>query len=167
MRLATLFGTATIILILACKTTAMAAPSSLDTDIPPPSPVFEVEPGERPGYIRTPGYWNWSHGRYVWIPGRWVAEQKGSLWTPDSWEQHGSKWHFVPGHWEADPEAANASEPVMISTNDEDIAELESATPIPDPTAKSPANGKKKPRIVRKKKIDYTDTKKWPRYIRR
>lgn len=179
MRFAVFSAFMAIATILAQPTIAAAAPAAteIETDIAPPEPVFEVEPRARKGFIRTPGYWSWTRGRYTWMPGKWVPDHKGYLWTPDSWEQRGNKWHFVPGHWDVDPEAAekaaSASEPVIIPPVDHDLLEIETDTanhehdaastaaePAPAPAAVTKA----KKRVVRPKKIDYNDTKKWPRY---
>jgi len=76
---------------------------SFGVEIAPPPPRVEAVPRPRPGFIWTPGYWGWDHGRHVWVEGRWIEARPGQLWVPDRWveyrEQRGSHWHLEPGHW--------------------------------------------------------------------
>lgn len=111
----------------------------------PPEPVYEVDPGPRPGYVLAPGYWLWDGKRHVWKASRWIAAREGFQWVPDQWEQRGDAWHLAPGHWVED----EAYE--VVEERPEDGA--------------APANAKKKPSVKRVKRIDYNDTRKWPRVI--
>jgi WXXGXW repeat (2 copies) len=70
---------------------------------PPPLPVYEQPMCPGPGYIWTPGYWNWdpNYG-YFWVPGTWVpAPFVGALWTPGYWGWNPGLAVFVwhSGYW--------------------------------------------------------------------
>jgi OOP family OmpA-OmpF porin len=42
--------------------------------IRPPMARYEAVPRHhRPGYAWRAGYWGWAHGRYIWVPGYWMA----------------------------------------------------------------------------------------------
>ena len=93
-----------LLLILALPLTAQAHP--LDAPkAPPAEPVYEVDPGDRPGYSRVVGHWEWTGDNYMWSPGRWVENRPGYVWVADSWSQRGKKWHLAPGHYEVDGDA--------------------------------------------------------------
>ncbi len=90
-----------LVLMLAVPLSVQAR--SLDAPkAPPHEPVYEVDPGERPGYTRVVGHWEWTGDNYMWSPGKWVADKDGDLWVNDSWSQRGKKWHLTPGHYESD-----------------------------------------------------------------
>lgn len=118
----------------------------------PPEPIYEVNPGERPGFILSPGYWRWNGTRHVWRPARWVAIREGYLWTPDRWEQRGDKWTLAAGHWAPDPAYVDIEEDV--SSQSVSATETRAAEPV-----------KKYTKRVRKP--DYSDPTQYPRYIRR
>jgi hypothetical protein len=90
--------------LIALGTATMPAHArvNLDVDIgvAPPAPQVEVVPAARPGYVWTPGYWNWDGGRHVWVGGTWVAERPGYAYAPARWEERNGRHHFVAGHWE-------------------------------------------------------------------
>lgn len=70
-----------------------------DIQWPPPKPVYEVNPGDRPGYVLAPGFWYWNGTHHVWMPSRWIKQRDGYSWVPDQWEQRGDKWRFAAGYW--------------------------------------------------------------------
>lgn len=87
--------------------TSVQAKTAAQAPIPaPPEPVFEVEPGERPGYTWSPGYWQWNGARHVWTSGQWIANRPGYTWMPNGWERRGDTWRFARGHWEKSSEEA-------------------------------------------------------------
>jgi hypothetical protein len=89
----------TSILLMASAMPAMAR-VDVDINIAPPAPrVVEVPPPRR-GYVWAPGYWNYNHGRHVWVDGRWLHERRGYHWAPERWDQRNGHWHFERGHWE-------------------------------------------------------------------
>lgn len=59
---------------------------------PPPPPSVEIVPAARPGYLWTPGYWNWRGNRHVWVNGTWVHERRGYLYMQPTWVQEGDRW---------------------------------------------------------------------------
>lgn len=69
---------------------------------PPALPVYVQPPCPEPGYIWTPGYWDWDdeYGDYYWVPGTWVmAPQPGFLWTPPWWGWENGVYLFHEGYW--------------------------------------------------------------------
>ena len=59
-----------------------------------------VIPG--PGYIWTPGYWQWSpdDGDFYWVPGTWVQPPEPEvLWTPGYWSWGGNAYNWNDGYW--------------------------------------------------------------------
>ncbi len=86
------------------------AKQSSHAEVPaPPDPVYEVDPGERPGYTWTPGYWRWDGAQHTWISGHWIEDRPGYVWMPYGWEHRGHTWRFVKGHWEEDADSQTAS----------------------------------------------------------
>ena len=78
---------------------AAAAPVHVDISVAPPAPRFEAVPGARPGYLWTPGYWNWRGNRHYWVAGTWVRERRGYVYTQPTWVQEGEHWRFNRGAW--------------------------------------------------------------------
>ena len=68
---------------------------------PPPLPVYLQPPIPEPGYIWTPGYWDYGNGfGYYWVPGTWVeAPRPGLLWTPGYWGFERGTYGFHRGYW--------------------------------------------------------------------
>ncbi len=70
-------------------------------NIAPPAPRYE-RVVVRPGYVWSPGYYNWDgrYHRYVWVRGYYLPERRGHRWVPAHWRQgpHGG-WHYMRGHW--------------------------------------------------------------------
>lgn len=69
---------------------------------PPPPMRYEVygaAPG--PGYVWTPGYWNYRGNSYAWVGGSWRRPPRaGYRWSPGTWQQHprnGYRWR--DGRW--------------------------------------------------------------------
>ncbi len=70
------------------------APPQLRVEVPPPAPSH--------GHVWVAGYWSFSSGRYVWVPGSYVvAPQTGARWMPAQWVLRNGAWYFEPGRWEA------------------------------------------------------------------
>jgi hypothetical protein len=67
---------------------------------PPPLPVYDQPPMPAPGYMWTPGYWNWNNEDYYWVPGTWVEPPRpGVLWTPGYWGFSNGVYVFNSGYW--------------------------------------------------------------------
>lgn len=70
---------------------------------PPPAPAAEtlpVTPG--PTYVWVPGHWAWSpwHGRYLWVPGRYVQPPGPAyVWVPGFWAPSVGGHIWIGGHW--------------------------------------------------------------------
>ena len=128
-----------------------------DVALTPPAPIYEVTPGERSGYVWTPGFWRWDGKRYVWNGGHWIAQREGNAWIPDSWDKHGDKWHYTAGHWEG--------ENVVVTAEEEEITPS-LASVVPSSNASAVSSNKKPKHAMHKhvlKKPDYSNTRLWPR----
>jgi hypothetical protein len=67
---------------------------------PPPLPVYEQPLCPGPGYIWTPGYWDYGYGGYYWVPGTWVLPPAvGLFWTPGYWGYEGGLYVWHAGYW--------------------------------------------------------------------
>jgi len=69
---------------------------------PPPLPVYDQPPIPGPGYLWTPGYWDWSDDAddYYWVPGTWVEPpEPGYLWTPGYWRFYDGRYLYSGGYW--------------------------------------------------------------------
>jgi len=69
---------------------------------PPPLPVYDQPPMPAPGYIWTPGYWDWGDddSDYYWVPGTWVEPpEQGYLWTPGYWRFYDGRYLYSDGYW--------------------------------------------------------------------
>jgi WXXGXW repeat (2 copies) len=69
---------------------------------PPALPVYDQPPIPGPGYVWTPGYWDWSNDAndYYWVPGTWVEPpETGLLWTPGYWRYYNGNYLFSDGYW--------------------------------------------------------------------
>lgn len=77
-----------------------AADDDIRLDFSPPPPRYEILPAERPGFVWQPGYWEWRHGRHVWVRGHWVRERPGYHWQPSRWVERDGRWYFERGRWD-------------------------------------------------------------------
>ncbi len=68
-------------------------------DVAPPPPRHEIVPAPRHGFVWDPGYWEWRHGRYVWVRGHWVRERHGMYWHPSHWLERDGRWVLERGGW--------------------------------------------------------------------
>lgn len=67
---------------------------------PPPLPVYVQPPLPAPGYLWTPGYWNYGDAGYYWVPGVWVLPPiAGVLWTPGYWGFVDGYYRWNAGYW--------------------------------------------------------------------
>ena len=69
---------------------------------PPPLPVYDQPPIPSPGYVWTPGYWDWSDDSddYYWVPGTWIEPpDPGLVWTPGYWRFYDGRYLFSDGYW--------------------------------------------------------------------
>jgi hypothetical protein len=67
--------------------------------IAPPRLRVVVVPAPRPGWIWSPGYWNWSGAAYVWTDGVWLPARPGFSYVPAHWDRFAGGWRFIPGGW--------------------------------------------------------------------
>lgn len=69
-------------------------------DAPPPAPVEVVPAVPFVGAVWVGGYWNWSGGRHVWVPGHYVRANPGYRWQPHYWQRRpGGGWWLRGGVW--------------------------------------------------------------------
>jgi hypothetical protein len=71
-------------------------------NVAPPPPREEVVPAPRHGFAWDPGYWDWRHGRYVWVRGHWIRERHGMYWHPSHWVERDGHWVLERGGWHRD-----------------------------------------------------------------
>jgi len=90
---------------------AVAAPY-VEVHVGPPPPHHEVVPAARPGYVWSPGYWDWRGHRHVWVNGHWERARHGYVYHEPRWEQNGNQWRLHHGSWDRDhdgiPNSADA-----------------------------------------------------------
>jgi len=109
---------------------------------PPPAPIEELPPDQRPAGDNVqwlPGYWSWDEERtdFVWVSGFWRVPPPGRVWIAGSWRQApgGSQW--VQGFWQeaapASVEGAPASNQANIEYYPEPPRPLETAPSVPAP----------------------------------
>jgi hypothetical protein len=95
-----------LLLSLLLAASAFAAPAyaqvSVNINVGPPAPQYEVVPTIQPGYVWAPGYWGWNGERHVWVRGRAIVQREGYRWEPDRWEQRDRTYYRTEGHWEHD-----------------------------------------------------------------
>ena len=52
--------------------------------------------------MRTSGthrYWDWRHGRHVWVRGHWEHERRGYVYHAPTWVERDGHWEMVRGNW--------------------------------------------------------------------
>ena len=148
----------TFVVVAAASMSAFAGKSlSLDTDIPPPEPIYELDLGEREDHILSPGYWMWNGKQHVWMHARWIEKREGFVWVPDQWQRRGDKWYLAAGHWVEDEDYEVAEADIQ--------PEPKPAMPAAETAKKStPKKAAAKKRV---RKLNYRDPVKWPRPTRR
>ena len=78
------------------------AASYIDVRVGPPPPHYEVVPAARPGYMWSPGYWDWRGHRHVWVNGHWERARHGYVYHEPRWVQDGDRWRLHRGAWDRD-----------------------------------------------------------------
>jgi WXXGXW repeat (2 copies) len=69
---------------------------------PPLLPIYAQPPIPAPGYLWTPGVWNYGTAGYYWVPGTWARPPAvGLLWTPGYWGAGAGGFFFHAGYWGA------------------------------------------------------------------
>jgi hypothetical protein len=77
-----------------------AAAVDVWVNIGPPPERVEIIPDPRPGWVWTPGYWDWRGNRHVWHKGVWVRERPGYTFQPHRWVEHDGRWYLERGRWD-------------------------------------------------------------------
>jgi hypothetical protein len=71
----------------------------LFVNVPPPAPVVEVMPAPRVGYAWVPGFWEWRHGRHVWVRGHYLRHRHGYVYEQARWVDRGGHWYYTAPYW--------------------------------------------------------------------
>ena len=69
--------------------------------VPPPAAVVEVRPAVPfYGAVWIDGYYQHSHNRYHWVPGRYVRPPRPrAAWKPGHWQHNRRGWKWHKGYW--------------------------------------------------------------------
>jgi hypothetical protein len=79
---------------------AMAQVSiNIFTNLPPPTPQYEVSPAPRRGYVWAPGYWSWTGQHHEWTQGRWERARNGQQYQRAEWMRENDGWRLREGGW--------------------------------------------------------------------
>jgi len=82
---------------------AANALAQIHITIGPPARPHEVMPPRPPehrDWVWQPGYHRWDGGRYVWVPGVYVAPpHPRARWVAGRWDHRGGEYVWVEGHW--------------------------------------------------------------------
>jgi hypothetical protein len=81
---------------------ALPAQADVLVRVSPPPLRTEVVPAARPGFVWSPGYWNWNGRRHVWVGGSWMRERPGYVYHRPEWVQRGERWQMRRGGWDRD-----------------------------------------------------------------
>lgn len=92
------------VLVTGCAVVPAPVTVSADTvyaPVAPPVTQLEVVPAvPYVGAVWIRGYWNWSGGRHIWVPGHYVRPNPGYRWEPHQWVQRpGGGWSLHGGIW--------------------------------------------------------------------
>jgi hypothetical protein len=81
-----------------------AARSNVDlfVNIAPPPLRYEYVPAPRVGFVWAPGYWDWRHSRYHWVPGRYVRHRPGYYSEPARWSHRDDRYYYSRPGWRRD-----------------------------------------------------------------
>lgn len=81
-----------------------AARTNVDfyVSVAPPAVPYEVVPAPRHGFVWAPGFWDWRHGRYVWVGGHWVRHRPGYYYEPVRWVHQGGRYYRAGGWRDSD-----------------------------------------------------------------
>lgn len=89
-----------ILAFLAAPAVSVAQVSVSVTIAPPVLPIYEQPEPPAPGYIWTPGYWDYGPDGYFWVPGTWIEPpEPGLLWTPGYWGWSDGVFLWNAGYW--------------------------------------------------------------------
>lgn len=72
--------------------TAPSPPPASRVDTRPPQPIASA--------VWADGYWHFSGGQWIWVPGHWaVPPRAGATWRPSTWIRDGVQLRLDPGGW--------------------------------------------------------------------
>jgi len=64
----------------------------------PAEPVYERPAPPAPNALWIPGEWEWRGGRYVFIRGHYVINERRT-WVPGHWRETPGGFVWQKGHW--------------------------------------------------------------------
>lgn len=87
--------------LLAAASIPASARTNVDfyVNVAPPVAPVEVVPAPRVGYVWAPGYWDWRHGRYVWVAGHYIRHRPGYVYAPTRWVYRDGRYYRSGGGW--------------------------------------------------------------------
>ena len=76
-------------------------PEQTSTEAPPSQPMDDERPPQpAPDYAWAYGYWWWTNGTYVWVPGYWVVPPHANyVYVSGYWNYSSTTWVYVRGGW--------------------------------------------------------------------
>ncbi|ADV84337.1 YXWGXW repeat-containing protein [Terriglobus saanensis] len=87
--------------VLSFGMAAAVAEAQVYVHIGPPRPIVERRPPPpRPGYVWRAGYHRWDGGRYVWVPGEYLAPPRPHAhYYQGAWVHDGHGYRWRDGYW--------------------------------------------------------------------
>ncbi len=64
-----------------------------------PPEIHEEAPPTRRGYVWDGSHYEWRHGRYVRVRGRYIRQRRGAEWVPGHWEHREDRYRWHRGEW--------------------------------------------------------------------
>ena len=76
-------------------------PEQTSSEAPPSQPMDDERPPQPdPEHAWVIGYWWWSNGAYVWVPGYWAPPpHPNHVYVAGYWTAQGDTWVYVRGGW--------------------------------------------------------------------
>jgi hypothetical protein len=86
---------------LGLVTLPVLAPAQVYVRVGPPRPIYEQRPiAPGPGYAWRAGYHRWDGGRYVWVPGEYIAPPRPrAFFVQGHWVRTGRGYYWRDGYW--------------------------------------------------------------------
>jgi len=90
--------------MLAATSIPASARTNVDfyVNVAPPVAQYEVVPAPRVGFVWSPGYWDWRHGRYHWVAGHYVRHRPGYYYEPVRWAYRDGRYYRSGGWRDSD-----------------------------------------------------------------
>jgi hypothetical protein len=83
---------------------ALPLPSMAAVDIMlnfgPPAVQYEAVPVARPGYVWSPGYYDYRDNNHVWVRGESIRDRDGYTYQPNRWVERDGRWNLERSRWD-------------------------------------------------------------------